>query len=211
MRITHSTAAERAARTASTRRSGLPSLELVALLVASVLSLATVWLVYRAKAAEVLPTATGATATVDLTTVDRAEQLLPVLEAVVTDPAERRFVADRITGWLTTPDGSGALRRRLLSVGSLALVRVSEADVKGNRRLMSFQQRLAERRRQVEAQTRQERDSTGTQPRPNDARGPRVQPGAISVPLLTAAQLSALRPALVVRAWPAFRNALLAM
>ncbi len=170
MRITHTTAAERAART-TPRHSGSPSLELAALLVASLVSLAGVWLVVSAKAADANARTAG-TSRLDINTIDRAEQLLPVLDGVVADPGERRFVANRITAWLTTPDGSGGLRRRVSSVGALGAITVSDADVKANRRLVTLRQRLGERH---------------------------------AVPLLTPSQLGALRPSLVVRAWPTFR------
>jgi cell division protein FtsW (lipid II flippase)/cell division protein FtsI/penicillin-binding protein 2 len=205
MRITHSTAAERAAARTTPASAGRPWLELLALLLASLVSLTGTWLAYRAKAAEFSsPPLAVAVAPLDLATVDRAEQLLPALETVVTDPAERRFVADRIAGWLTTPDGSGDLRRRPQSVQALSLIRVTEADVRGNRRLASFRQRLAERRAQQQGPVRPKPDSKGAPAAPLQPDAP-----AVSVPLLTAAQMSALRPALAVRAWPAFRNRLL--
>lgn len=187
MRITHSTAAERAAAAAA-RRTGAPLLELAALIVAAVISLAGVWLVYGAKNAEMDRQAkANARPPIDLNTVDRAEPLLPALEAVVADPAERRFVADRIAGWLTTPDGTGDARRRVSSVGSLGAIRVSQGDLGANRRLASFRERLAARKAQLDP-------SAATQ---------------ATVPLLTPAQLAQLRPSLVVRAWPAFRASLL--
>ena len=192
MRITHTTAAERAVR-ATRRRSGSPSLELAALLVASLVSLAGVWLVFSAKAADANASTAG-TPLLDINTIDRAEQLLPVLDGVVADPVERRFVADRITAWLTTPDGSGDLRRRVPSVGALGAITVSDADVKANRRLVTFRQRLGGRRAQLDAagQIRLKPDST-----------------TVTVPLLTPSQLGALRPSLVVRAWRTFRTDLI--
>ena len=191
MRITHSTAAERSAAAVSARRTAPPPLELAALVVASLVSLAGVWLVYGAKRAEfdlrAASAASSATATIDLQAVDRPELLLPVLETVVEDPAERRFVAERIAAWLTTPDGTGSPRRRVSAVSSLGTIRVAESDLGSSRRLPSLRERLQERRAQAGA-----------------------EPGAaVTVPLLTSSQLSALRPSLVVRGWSAFRGSLL--
>jgi cell division protein FtsW (lipid II flippase) len=222
MRIIHTTAAERAARTAR-QRTGSPSLELAALLFASLVSLAGVWLVYGAKAAQVqAPAATaGGRQLLDLNAVDRAEQFLPLLEGIIPDPAERRFVADRLAGWLTMPDGSGEPRHRVNSVGALGAIRVSEADVKSNRRLATFRERLADRRAQLESRSiRLKANSTeeaGAKPdskgksgsKPDATDGSAAGVAGITVPLLTPAQYTELRPLLVVRAWPEFRNGLL--
>jgi cell division protein FtsW (lipid II flippase) len=185
MRITHSTAAERAARHTQ-QRGGSPLLELAGLLLATIVSLTGVWLVSSAKAADTAPPGSPARPLLDLNTVDRAEQLLPVLEGVVADPGERRFVADRIVGWLSTPDGSGDLRRRPSSVGALSTIRVSEADLKGRGRLPGLRERLAARRGADAAADAQ-----------------------VSVPLLASAQYAALRSSVVVRNWSAFRLSLL--
>jgi cell division protein FtsW (lipid II flippase) len=189
MRLTHTTAAERAARASRGRRGGAMSLELAALAVASLISLTGAWLVYASKSAAVSAAAAalGARPVVDLNAVDRAEQLLPLLEGVVDDPAERRFVADRLAAWLTTPDGSGDLRRRVSTLSSLGAIRVTDADVRAGRRLPSFRQRLDQRRSQVSDQAT----------------------SSLAVPLLTASQAAELRPMLVVRTWAAFRNNLL--
>lgn len=94
MRITHSSAAERTVAAAA-KHTGAPLLELAALLVASLVSLAGVWLVYSAKKTEIdAASPPSARLALDLNGVDRAEQLLPALEPVIADPAERRFVAD---------------------------------------------------------------------------------------------------------------------
>ncbi len=186
MRITYSTAAERAAAAASTRRSGPPALELVALFVASIVALTGVALVYGAKKAESGGPGTPPAPRVNINAVDRPEQLLPALEGAVADAAERRFVAERIAAWLTTPDGTGSARRRVSGLGALGSIRVSEADLGRNRRLPSFRQRLAGKRAGAVA--------GGPPP---------------TVPLLTAAEAAALRPFLVVREWPSFRNGLL--
>jgi cell division protein FtsW (lipid II flippase)/cell division protein FtsI/penicillin-binding protein 2 len=183
MRVTHSTAAERAARTAR-RRAGSPLLELAGLLLASLVSLTGVWLVSSAKEKASVPTE-AAPGSVDLNTVERAEQFFPSLGTIITDPGEMRFVAERIVSWLSTPDGSGDLRRRPSSVGALLTIRVSEADLKGRGRLASFKERLAARRG------------------PDDAAA-----APVTVSLLTPAQYAALRPSLVVRNWSAFRNQL---
>ncbi len=188
MAMTYTTARERAAATTSRPGTGR-TFELVALLAASVLSIVGVLLVYGARAPMFGETvaALGAGRAIDLNTVDQASALAPVLAPVLTDPAECRLVADRVVAWLNTPDGTGSPRRHIEGVGALAGITVGDEDVRADRRLSSFRDRLAERR-----------DQLATNPAATEVR----------VPLLTAPQLAALRHALIVRTPSDFRQSL---
>jgi len=190
MRITHSTAAERAEATATTRHVNGRQVELLGLLAASILTIAGLWLVSAARDGG-LREAADAIAVgriVNLNGVDRSEQLLPRLEGVVPDAAERRFVADRLAAWLNTPDGSGSTRRTVQGVGALGTINMTERDLPAKPRLASFQERFAERR-----------DQLASNPDALDVR----------IPLLTASQVSLLRRGLVVRNPADFRRSLL--
>jgi cell division protein FtsW (lipid II flippase) len=179
MRMTHSTAADRAA-TAKTRRPRARQQELLGLLGATAATLVGLWLVSSARTPALEEAgrglATGQMA--NLNAVDRSEQLLPRLEPVVVDPGERRFVADRIAAWLSTPDGSGNARRTVQGVGALGTLWVTEKDLPAKQRMPSFRDRLNERREQLSQI-------------PNAP--------VVRVPLLTAAQMNAARKVLVVR------------
>ena len=107
---------------------------------------------------------------------------------IVADPDERRFVADRVAAWIAAPDRPGARPRTPSGVGSLGTITVTERDLPARRHLPSFRERFAERRDQLAASP----DRTD-----------------IPIPLLTAAQLAALRRAVVVRTPSEFRQSLL--
>jgi cell division protein FtsW (lipid II flippase) len=189
MRMTHSTAAERAAATQTRRAKGRPA-ELLGLLGATILTVVGLWLVSSARSAALDDAGKGLAAgrIADLNLIDRAEQVLPGLASVVADPGERRFVADRVASWLNTPDGSGNARRRVQGVNALGTIWVTEQDLPPKQRMPSFRERLAERRDQLS-----------------------TNPNALTVrvPLLTAQQLNAARRVFVVRAPGEFRRSLL--
>jgi cell division protein FtsW (lipid II flippase) len=190
MRMTHSTAAERTATAKNTSRTKGRPTELLGLVAATLLTVAGLWLVSSARSAGLDETtrALAARLVTNLNAVDRAEQVLPGLASVVTDPTERRFVADRLTAWLTTPDGSGSARRSIQGLNSVGAIWVTEQDLPAKQRLVSFRDRLAERREQLSA-----------------------NPGAsvVRVSLLTAAQANAARRVFVVRAPQEYRRSLL--
>jgi cell division protein FtsW (lipid II flippase)/cell division protein FtsI/penicillin-binding protein 2 len=189
MRMTQSTAAERAAMARTRRTRGRP-VELLGLLAATVLTLAGLWLVSSARSDTLADADRGLAAglVANLNMVDRAEQLLPGLASVVSDPGERRFVADRLAAWINTPDGSGSPRRRLVGIGALGTIGITEQDLPKTQRMPTFRERLTERR-----------DQLATNPNALTVR----------VPLLTAQQLSAARRVFVVRAPGEFRRGLL--
>jgi cell division protein FtsW (lipid II flippase) len=189
MRMTHSSAAERAAEARSRRAKGRP-LELLGLLAATALTIGGLWLVASSRSALLAGAARGLAdgLVVDLNVVDRAEQLLPRLESVVADPGERRFVADRLAAWLNTPDGSGSARRSVQGINAVGTLWVTDRDLPAKQRMPTFRERLVERRDQLS-----------------------VNPNALTVrvPLLTAQQLNAARRVFVVRGPAEYRRSLL--
>ena len=192
MRITYSTVADRARNTSHAARGGARRAELGALVVASAVSLAGLLLVYEAKAPRLHDTAAALTAgrVANLNEVSRAEDLLPALEPVVADASERRFVAERIIAFVSADAQNAGDRRAVRSVGALAALNVSEADLGRTRRAPSLRARLAERKA-----------SAGAPPAGAPAQ-------AVSVPLLTAAELADLKPGLVVRRPADFQRSL---
>jgi cell division protein FtsW (lipid II flippase) len=164
--------------------------ELVGLLAALLLTAAGIWLVVSASRGALWDAdrEIAAGRVVDLSRLDRARPLLPRLEPVVADEAERQFVADRIVSWLGAPDGSGPRRTALSGVAALGTITVTERDLPPRRRLPALRERFAERRDQLLAS-----------PAQTD----------IPIPLLTAAQLAALRREVVVRSPDQFHWTLL--
>lgn len=186
MALTRSTAAQRAAAAAETKAATRP-IELAALLAATLVTLAAVGLAAQAKLAGVagIDEALRAGRAVDLRAVDRPDPLLPLLEPVIPDSSERRFVAERLAAWLNAGDEGG--RRSPSSAGSLAAVRIDERQIPRTRRLPQLRERFDAAR-------------AARPPRPGSAA---AEP--LSIPLLTGAQLAALRPALTVRRPADFR------
>lgn len=180
MPLTRSTAAQRAATAAATR-AATRTTELAALLAATLVTLVAVGLAAQAKLAGVagIEDALGGGRAVDLRAVDRPDPLLPLLEPVIPDSSERRFVAERLAAWLGAGDEGG--RRRLASTGSLASARIDERQVPRTRRLPQLRERL---------------DAARAARPPH---GPDAPAEPLAVPLLTGAQLAAVRPALTVR------------
>jgi cell division protein FtsW (lipid II flippase) len=187
MRIVRSTAVERASSAGAAKRVAARNLELVALVAASLVSCLGLLLVYQAKAAGLagVGEAIAARRVVDLSDVSRAEDLLPALESVLPDASERRFVAERIAAYAVGADTPAGVHRHLESVGALAVLSVSEQDFKPSRRLPALRARLAERR----AKNGGAATSANTQ-----------------VPLLTPAELAALKGSLIVRRPDQFRR-----
>ena len=164
--------------------------ELVGLVAASLVTLVGLWLLWGARAEGLRETdlALASGRVVDVSRLERPDTLLPLLEPVVADPVERRFVAGRIATFAGTPENPGGRRRTLSGVGSLGTITITERDLPARHRLPSLRERFAERRDQLAA-----------------------VPGEtdIPIPLLTSAQLAALRRTVVVRAPSVFRLTLL--
>ncbi|MBE3071470.1 MAG: FtsW/RodA/SpoVE family cell cycle protein, partial [Acidobacteria bacterium] len=193
MRMTYSTAADRARAASTGARRGGRRTEFVALVAASAVSLAGLLLVCQAHAPQVAEIAAGLAdrRVANLNEVSRADDLLPALEPVILDASERRFVAERIAAYVSAAEENAGARRRVESVGSLATLSVSEGEIGPNRRLPSIRARLAERKAEAGPA------SAGAAPQK-----------AVSVPLLTGAELADLKPRLVVRRPGEFQQAL---
>ncbi|RPJ60380.1 MAG: hypothetical protein EHM24_27240, partial [Acidobacteria bacterium] len=142
MPITRSTAAQRSAATRTPRGRGR-GIELLALLAASLVSLAGLALVYQVKAQgnANVDADLGKGRLVHLNQVDRPEPLVPLLERVLGDPGERRFVAQRIASWLSSDGATG--HRRINSVSAISSIRVSKGALPNTRSLPSIRERLA--------------------------------------------------------------------
>jgi cell division protein FtsW (lipid II flippase) len=127
----------------------------------------------------------GARAAADLNRVADAQGLEPALAAAFASGPERRLVARELFGFLVLEDGA---RRVLPNVGNLARARVSAATIDGAPAAAGLRQRLAAERARADAA------GLGSPE---------------SMPLLTAAELAAIKPFLVVRSRGAFVQSLL--
>jgi cell division protein FtsW (lipid II flippase) len=112
----------------------------------------------------------------DLNEVERPDEIEPFLRAAFESPADRRFVAREIHRHLLP----GGHRQRLPNVGALARITVDARSVLKARGLGALGERVA-----AAAAARSDRPSTG---------GP-----DFSVPLVTTADVTAIKPSLVVR------------
>ena len=132
MAVTRSTAVSREA--ARQRPGGIARAnrapELIALLLIAVIVSGAWWLVCSAK----LRRSAVPAPQINLSQVDRAEKLYPVL-AVFQSPADREFVARRLFDFLTEQGGP------IANTGALARLRVARADLMGNRRLDELRKR----------------------------------------------------------------------
>ena len=142
MRITYSTAADRAKAAAETRKASRRFVELLALACTSLISLAGLVLVYNAKtaAASDIEQQLGERRVVDLSRVQTAADLLPGLTAIA-DPTERRIVSERLYAFVTATDGGGT-RRMPESVAALGRATVTAGDIARDRRLAFLKERL---------------------------------------------------------------------
>jgi cell division protein FtsW (lipid II flippase) len=149
-------------------------------------SLVAALLLFSAYAAVVRVPRTEAspTAPVNLNTVSDAESLEPALEAALPIPGDRRFAARELFAYLVQADGG---RRVVPNVGTIGHLRVTAVAIDRAAAATTYRERL-----------RQERERA--------AAAGRSAPDAIA--LLTAAQLSALKPAVVVRNLAAMRTSL---
>jgi cell division protein FtsI/penicillin-binding protein 2 len=175
MRLTYSTARDRAQSNVGARTVHRRSVEFTALLVASVVALAALVLAYRAGTAGFgdIEREVRDHRIVPLERVARAEDLLPGL-AAITDPGERRVVAERLFSLLSTP-GSEGVRLSVESVNGFGRARVSAGEIARDRRLAWLAKRL--------------------KPAPPAAAASSEQ----SVALLTPAEVAAIRPSFIVR------------
>ncbi len=116
----------------------------------------------------------GQPSPINLNVVERANAIEPALAAVFSLPADRRFAARIVAGYLRPETG----QREIANVGALSRIEVTAAQIDRERGVVVFRERLeALRRNAAEAR-----------------RAP-----AVSMPLFTAADVAALKPALAVR------------
>jgi cell division protein FtsW (lipid II flippase) len=183
MRITYSTAADRATTAAETRKGGRRGIELIALTCTSIVCLVGLLLVYSAKtaAAPDLERQVSEHRVVDLARVQSAADLLPGL-ATITDPVQRRIVADHLYESIAGAD-AGATRRVPESVSALGRAMVTATDIARDRRLAFLKERL----KPLPAATATPADAERT------------------APLLTPAELADIKPSFIIRSLPGYR------
>ena len=181
MGVTYTTAVERDVARDRRRLSGLQALDL-SLVAVSLLAVAMLVAAYEGR----FRTAAASPAPpVDLNAIVDARALEPVLQAVFDTPSDERLAARELFAFLVRADGA---RRQLPNVGAVLHARVSADTIDRAPGAESYRQRLADERTRAAA--------AGKAP-------------PASVALLTGAELSAIKPLLVVRGRGAARNALL--
>jgi cell division protein FtsW (lipid II flippase)/cell division protein FtsI/penicillin-binding protein 2 len=181
MAVTYTSAAKRDA----VRARGIQSVEPLELALAAA-SLAALCLVFAAYAAVVrVPrTESPTVAPINLNTVSESESLEPALEVALPLPGDRRLAARELFAYLVQADGG---RRIVPNVGTIGHVRVSAAAIDRAAAATTYRERLRQERERATAAGRAAPDS---------------------IALLTPAQLSALKPSVVVRELGAVRMSL---
>lgn len=134
MAVTRSSAADRANRTAGSSSVGAAwrTPELLWLLIAGVLVSSAWWLVYSAKLRRVA-TVSSATPPLNVSQLERREQLLPVLQ-VFANANDRDFAARKIFDVVAESGG-------IANAGALARIRIPREDLVENRKLVELQRR----------------------------------------------------------------------
>lgn len=183
MAVTLIRAPERDAQT-SRRLLSRPGLGDGVLVAVSIVSLAMAWAAYVGRVFVVERHArTTVASTVDLNALKDSAALEPALRAAFAHGPDRAFASREIFAFLAPADGR---RRMLANVGALTRLEVSAAAVERDPGLEVYRERLRASRER--------------------SRGPE---GGTSVPLLTPADLAAIKPSLVVRDLSSVRRALL--
>ena len=172
MAITYTRAAERDQQVVhrALQAPGVGDLVLLAISVVTIGLLSAAYL-GRTTLAQATP---GASPIVNLNTVADAAALEPALAAAFDNPADRRLAARELFGFLAQADGG---RRVLPNVGAIARAEVPAAAIEKDPGLIVYRDRLRDARQRETAS-------------PQAAR---------SIPLVTSAELSAVKPSLVVR------------
>lgn len=177
MAVTYKTAAERDAirrsRVGDTRLARVDRLEW---LLAGVSILAAILVVTTYLGVVRVPrSAAPEVAPLNLNGTPSAERLESILERVFPLPADRRVAGQQLLSFIDTADGG---RRSLPNVGAIARVRVPVAAIERVPAAAAFRERVEQERERAKALGRE---------------------ALASVPLLTSAQLSAVKPFFVVR------------
>ncbi|HEX9365306.1 MAG TPA: FtsW/RodA/SpoVE family cell cycle protein, partial [Vicinamibacterales bacterium] len=181
MGVTYTTAVERDAARVRRRLTGPQGLDLL-VVAASLVAMAMIGTAYRARSTSAPPVSAS---TVDLNDVADARALEPVLQTVFESPADARLAARELFGFLRTADGAA---RSLANVGVLSRARVPSDAIDRAGGATAYRERLADERAKAAA--------AGTS-------------APETIPLMTGAELAALKPRLVVRTRAAARRALL--
>ena len=173
MGVTYTTAVERDARRYrhAIERPGVLDLSLAA---ASLLAVFIVFMAYEARFLT-SPVPPGGAAAIDLNQVADAASLEPLFVSTFDAPADRALASRELFGYLVQADGA---RRTLPNVGAVSRVRLSAETIAAATGAASYRQRLAEERERAAAANR---------------------PPAATLSLLTASELSAIKPSAVVR------------
>jgi cell division protein FtsW (lipid II flippase) len=186
MAVTYKTAADRDAgrrvRSASGRVILAEPLELL-LAGVSIFAAILLFMTY-AGVVRVPHTESPAVGAVNLNAAPTRERLGAVFEPVFPLPADRRLAVEHLISFLTNTDGS---RRSLPNVGAIARAHVPAAAIDRAPAAAAFRERLAQERQRAKASGRE---------------------APASVPLLTSAQLSSVKPSLVVRDGSTVRRSL---
>lgn len=191
MIVIHKTAAAKPERgLAKSSRPTSRSQELFCLLLSSATVLIGMWFVYQAKSERPTPFAQvdemlAAKQLLNLNHVSSRKTLLPFLSPIE-NVADREFAAEKIYTYLKS-DGAGALP----NVGALSRVRAGAVEIDANQRLRAYRDELEELRQ------REARSGNPAQ----------VASHELRIPVLP--QISAFKPALVVRSPAEFRRSLL--
>lgn len=138
MAVTRSKTLEREAiRRGPRARSSWRTGEGIWLLAAGALAAFGLWFAYQAKASDFAAVDAGLASKqlLNLNTLGAREDLLPVLSQLFTEPAEREFAARKIYY------ASGGLS----NVGAIARIRVTAAELRGQRSLRAWRDRLGTR------------------------------------------------------------------
>ncbi|MFL6280836.1 MAG: FtsW/RodA/SpoVE family cell cycle protein, partial [Vicinamibacterales bacterium] len=188
MAVTYKTAADRDAKRRSETAVGrVIRAEPLELLLAGVSLFAAIliWATY-AGVARVPRTDALIGGVVNLNTPVKADRLSAVLEPAFPLPGDRRLAVQQLLSFLTDTDGS---QRVVPNVGAIAKARVPAALIERTPAAAAFRERLAQERERAKA--------SGREP-----------PSSVAV--LTSAQLSGIKPSLVVRDLSVVRRALVA-
>ena len=181
MGVTYTTAVERDVARDRRRLGGLQALDL-SLAVVSLLAIAMLFAAYQGR---FMTAAASPAPPVDLNTIVDARVLEPIVHGVFDTPSDDRLAARELFAFLVRADGA---RRQLPNVGAVLRARVSAETIDRAPGAESYRRRLADERARA-------------------ATAGKAPPATIA--LLTGAELSAIKPLLVVRSRAAARSALL--
>ena len=157
----------------------------VALAGASLVSMVLIAAAYAGAVRSERFTSTGSSPVANLNTVTETARLERALKPVLSASGDRRIAARELLGYLQP---AGAERRLVANVGAIARVRISRQTIERTALTPSYRERLQEELARAKAAGR---------------------PASESVSLLTPAQLTEIKPLLVVRDRTAMRTSLM--